>query len=73
MNVIYLLFLATARMMVTEYGIKMNDGTIRICYGTMEEHDWLPIYVINPPEKYGTEEICEEKKEIGKELTVFLL
>ena len=73
MNVIYLLFLATARMMITEYGIKMNDGTIRICYGPMGELYCLPIYVINPPEKYGTEEICEEKKEIGKELTVFLL
>ena len=61
----------TATTMIAEYGAKPVNGTIRECYGPTGELYCLPIYVINPPNKYGSEkeENSNEKIE-SKELKV---
>lgn len=41
--------------MASEYGITLIHGTIRECYGPSGELYCLPIYVINLPTKFGTE------------------
>lgn len=44
----------TAAAMVNEHGAVPIDGTIRACYGPNGELYCLPMYVINPPDKYGS-------------------
>jgi len=44
----------------TEHGITFHNGGIRICYGPTGELYCLPVYVINPPNKFG--KITEEQE-----------
>eukprot|EP00826_Nyctotherus_ovalis_P002497 TRINITY_DN1049_c0_g2_i12.p1 TRINITY_DN1049_c0_g2~~TRINITY_DN1049_c0_g2_i12.p1 ORF type:complete len:250 (-),score=49.20 TRINITY_DN1049_c0_g2_i12:132-881(-) len=44
----------TAAAMVKEHGAVPVNGTLRACYGPSGELYCVPIYAINPPEKYGS-------------------
>lgn len=70
MNVIVILLIATARTMALEHGITLHKGTIRMCYGPSGELYCVPMYLINPPEKYGTESIAENDENPGEEIKV---
>lgn len=65
--------IVTAEVMVAEFGITLHNGGIRTCYGPSGELYCLPMFVINPPEKYGTEKITEDDKEPGEALIVTYL
>ena len=61
---------ATAKLMISDYGIKLCNGGIRICYGISGELYCLPMFVINPPEKYGIEKIVKEDNKPGEAIKV---
>jgi len=50
----YTKLIETATVMIKEHGAILINGSIRTCYGPNGELYCLPIYVINPPEKYGS-------------------
>eukprot|EP00826_Nyctotherus_ovalis_P042469 TRINITY_DN4372_c0_g1_i11.p1 TRINITY_DN4372_c0_g1~~TRINITY_DN4372_c0_g1_i11.p1 ORF type:complete len:126 (+),score=29.04 TRINITY_DN4372_c0_g1_i11:650-1027(+) len=56
--------------MITEHGITLHNGGIRTCYGPSGELYCLPMFVINPPEKFGSEKIAEDEKETGETITL---
>eukprot|EP00826_Nyctotherus_ovalis_P036185 TRINITY_DN3192_c0_g1_i2.p1 TRINITY_DN3192_c0_g1~~TRINITY_DN3192_c0_g1_i2.p1 ORF type:complete len:250 (-),score=41.19 TRINITY_DN3192_c0_g1_i2:68-817(-) len=57
----------TAAAMVKEHGAVLIDGTLRACYGPSGELYCLPIYVINPPEKYGTANVLNVPENVAEE------
>lgn len=61
------LIIETAAAMVKEHGAVPIDGTLRACYGPSGELYCLPIYVINPPEKYGTANVLSVPENIAGE------
>ena len=63
--------------LATEHGITLHNGSIRICYGPKGELYCVPMYLINPPIKYGNaKEEAEEPVNVEAEnlmVTLFLL
>lgn len=53
--------------MIKEHGAIPVNGSIRACYGPHGELYCLPIYVINPPSKYGTSNALNAAGDIREE------
>ena len=59
--------------MITEYGANIANGSLRTCYDSNGTLYCLPIYVINPPSKFGTKNTIDLQKNSNiNELDVYL-
>jgi len=63
----YTKLIETAAAMIKEHGAIPINGTIRICYGPNGELYCLPMYVINPPEKYGSSNAISISENVNEE------
>jgi len=56
--------------MIKEHGAIPINGNIRACYGINKELYCLPMYVINPPEKYGSSDAINVHKGVEETVNV---
>lgn len=58
--------------MIKEHGVVPIGDTIRTCRGPKGELYCLPMYMINPPEKYGSSNALNAPKSIEEKVRVEL-